>query len=63
VAEQDLARQAVAGMPLDAIFVSERWGPMSLRWALTHLIAEYAAHAGQADLIRERIDGRAGWSS
>ncbi|MFY9891840.1 MAG: DinB family protein [Streptosporangiaceae bacterium] len=62
VAEQDLARQAVAGVPLDAIFVSERWGAMSLRWALTHLIAEYAAHAGQADLIRERIDGRAGWS-
>jgi len=28
---------------------------------LTRIIAEYAANAGQADLIRERIDGRAGW--
>jgi Protein of unknown function (DUF664) len=60
-AEQDAARRAVAGVPLDAIFTNERWGAMSLRWALTHLIAEYAAHCGQADLIRERIDGRTGW--
>ena len=35
--------------------------PMSLRWALTHMIAGYAAHAAQADLIRDRIDGRKGW--
>ena len=61
VAEQELARCAVAGLPLDAIFVNEIWGEMSLRWALTHMIAEYAAHSGQADLIRERIDGRKGW--
>ena len=51
----------MASLPLDTIFVNERWGQMSLRWALTHMIAEYAAHAGQADLIRERIDGRKGW--
>jgi predicted acetyltransferase len=51
----------VASLPLDAIFVNERWGAMSLRWALTHVIAEYAGHIGQADLIRERIDGRTGW--
>lgn len=61
VAEQDAARRAVAGLPLEEIYVNPRWGEMSLRWALTHLIAEYAAHAGQADLIRERIDGRTGW--
>ena len=34
---------------------------MSLRWALTQMIAEYVAHAAQADLIRDRIDGRKGW--
>ena len=28
--------------------MNDRWGEMSLRWALTHLIAEYAAHAGEA---------------
>ena len=50
----------MAGLPLDTIFVNERWREMSLRWALTHIIAEYAAHARQADLIRERIDGRIG---
>ncbi|WP_152363500.1 DinB family protein [Microlunatus speluncae] len=35
-------------------------GEVSLRWIYTHLIAEYARHCGHADLIRERIDGRAG---
>ena len=61
VAEQDAARHRTAGLSLDAIYVSPRWGQMSLRWALTHMIGEYAAHTGQADLIRERIDGRTGW--
>jgi uncharacterized damage-inducible protein DinB len=61
VAEQGAARRAVAGLPLRTVFVNERWGEMSLRWALIHVIAEYAAHSGQADLIRERIDGRRGW--
>jgi len=61
VAEQSAARQAVTDLPLEMIFVSERWGKMSLRWALTHVLAEYAAHCGQADLLRERIDGRTGW--
>ena len=61
VAEQEAARQAVAGMPLEEIFVNPRWGEMSLRWALIHMIGEYAGHTGQADLIRERIDGKAGW--
>jgi uncharacterized damage-inducible protein DinB len=61
VAEQEAARQAVAGVPLEEIFVNPRWGQMSLRWALIHMIGEYAGHTGQADLIRERIDGKAGW--
>jgi hypothetical protein len=60
-AEQEAARSAVTGLSLDTIFVNERWGEMSLRWAYSHVIAEYAAHTGQADLIRERIDGKAGW--
>jgi len=25
------------------------------------MIGEYVGHTGQADLIRERIDGKAGW--
>ena len=61
VAEQEAARQAAAVMPLEEVFVNPRWGEMSLRWAFIHMIGEYAGHIGQADLIRERIDGKAGW--
>jgi hypothetical protein len=32
----------------------------SVRWILIHLIEEYARHCGQADLIREAIDGSVG---
>jgi uncharacterized damage-inducible protein DinB len=34
--------------------------PVSLRWVLVHMIEEYARHLGHADLLRERIDGKAG---
>ena len=34
--------------------------PFSLRFALVHLLAEYARHNGHADLLRERIDGGTG---
>lgn len=57
--EQEAARLAVADLPLDAIFVSPRWGEMQLRWAYLHMIGEYAQHNGHADLLRERIDGTA----
>ncbi|WP_328430068.1 DinB family protein [Streptomyces sp. NBC_00443] len=32
----------------------------SLRWALTHMIEETGRHAGQADVLRELIDGTTG---
>ena len=35
-------------------------GEVSLRWVLTHMVEEYARHNGQADLIRESIDGVTG---
>ncbi|MDI5965394.1 DinB family protein [Streptomyces sp. SL13] len=35
-------------------------GEVNLRWIYTHMIAEYARHAGHADLLRERIDGSTG---
>jgi uncharacterized damage-inducible protein DinB len=35
-------------------------GSVTLRWIYNHMIAEYARHAGHADLIRERIDGATG---
>jgi len=32
-------------MLLEEIFVNPRWGEMSLRWALLHMIGEYAGHS------------------
>ncbi|HEY3501738.1 MAG TPA: DinB family protein [Actinocatenispora sp.] len=32
----------------------------SIRDVLVHMVEEYARHAGHADLLRERIDGRTG---
>jgi hypothetical protein len=60
VEEWQAARRAVEALPLDHVYVSERWGPMQLRWALHHLTSEYDRHNGHADLLRERIDGRTG---
>lgn len=57
-AELALADSALGGLALDDTYDSPRWGVMSLRWAYLHVIREYSGHCGQADLIRERIDGR-----
>jgi hypothetical protein len=54
------ADRAVAGLPLEHEYVSDRWGPMQLRWAYCHLTGEYDRHNGHADLLRERIDGTVG---
>lgn len=35
-------------------------GTVSVRDVLVHLVEEYARHAGHADLLRERLDGRTG---
>ena len=59
-AEWAAADRAVAGLPLEHAYVSERWGPMQLRWAYCHLASEYNRHNGHADLLRERIDGTTG---
>lgn len=33
---------------------------VTLRWIYAHMISEYARHIGQADIIRENIDGSTG---
>lgn len=35
-----------------------RTGGLTARWILLHMIEETARHAGQADVIRESLDGR-----
>ena len=60
--ECDIARRIVADAPsLDITFVHDRFGEMSLRWVLVHMVEEYARHNGHADLLRERIDGATGY--
>ncbi|MGY1703914.1 DinB family protein [Geodermatophilus sp. SYSU D00697] len=58
-AEVDRARENCAARELDETspFMG---GQVTLRWIYSHMIAEYARHAGHADLIRERIDGATG---
>ncbi|MET0134756.1 MAG: DinB family protein [Kibdelosporangium sp.] len=56
----EVSRTVLAGRQLDDTFREGSRGPMSLRWALLHMIEEYARHNGHADLIRERIDGVTG---
>lgn len=34
--------------------------PCSLRWVVLHMIEETARHAGQADILREQLDGNTG---
>lgn len=52
--DQAAARRAVADLSLEHVFVSPRWGEMTLRWGYLHLIREYAGHGGHADLLRDR---------
>jgi Protein of unknown function (DUF664) len=60
LSEIDLARKAVAGLPLEHEFATPRVPAISVRWAYLHMIEEYARHNGHADLLRERIDGATG---
>jgi uncharacterized damage-inducible protein DinB len=57
-AEWTAVDAALSGLALDDTYQSPRWGVMNLRWAYLHTIREYSGHCGQADIIRERIDGR-----
>jgi uncharacterized damage-inducible protein DinB len=57
-AEWSAVDDAIGGLALDDTYTSPRWGAMSLRWMYLHMIREYSGHIGQADIIRERIDGR-----
>ena len=54
-AEADLAAPIYVPAHIDGLYSGGReW---TVRWALLHVIEELARHAGQADIIRESIDG------
>jgi uncharacterized damage-inducible protein DinB len=51
---------AAGGLDAESVRTSSDQGAFSLRWILLHMIEEYARHNGQADLIRESVDGMTG---
>ena len=60
-AECARAREIAAALPSLDVTVTDRVGrQLSARWALHHMIEEYARHNGHADLLWERIDGVTG---
>lgn len=60
-AECDRSRKIVTNAAgLDAMGAIARNGGYTLRWLMLRMIAEYAQHAGHADLLREGIDGAVG---
>lgn len=54
--------EIVRDLPLDTVLVDPHplQAGVTLRWTLMHMIEETARHLGQADLIRESIDGMVG---
>lgn len=60
------ADEGIAALPLDAPVHIPWWGPAAdttLDHLLIHALAETSRHAGQLDIIREQLDGRAGWTA
>jgi hypothetical protein len=55
------SREIVAASEFDQTGTRISTGePFTLRWLMLRMIGEYARHLGQADLVRERIDGATG---
>ena len=61
------ADETIAALPLDAVGRVPWWPPdraeRTLHFILIHVIAETHRHAGHADVVRELIDGSAGWNA
>lgn len=60
-AECERSREIVAAASLDDTGTLLTGKPIALRRILVDMIAEYARHAGHADLLRECIDGVTGF--
>ena len=59
----ELADATIDELPLDAVGRVGWWGdsPVTLHRVLVHMTCETQRHAGHADIIRESIDGAAGF--
>jgi hypothetical protein len=51
---------ADGGLEHESVSSSSGGSVFRLRWIVLHMIEEYARHNGQADLIRESVDGATG---
>ena len=63
VAECAASRAALASLSLEDVVPSLGHHPervRNIRWIYVHMIEEYARHNGQADMLREAIDGVTG---
>ena len=57
------SREVVEQAPSLEVHIPEphwRFGDMTLRWVLLHMIRETARHAGHLDILRELTDGQTG---
>jgi len=54
------ARVADGGLDQQVALADELGRPVSLRRVVLDMVEEYGRHTGQADLIREGVDGRVG---
>src|SRR3954466_11042013 len=54
------ARVAAGGLDQQVAQAAQAGVPISLRRVVCDLVEEYGRHTGQADLIREAVDGRGG---
>lgn len=58
-AEIARSRAIIAGAAWDDVAKASRQGH-TLGWIMSHMIEEVARHVGQADIMRELIDGKTG---
>ena len=54
-----ISREILSSRDLDEM-VSMRYGELSIRDVVVHMIEETARHAGHMDILREQIDGQTG---
>jgi uncharacterized damage-inducible protein DinB len=61
-AQCEESRRIAAEYPLEHVLSHGRLGTtVSLRWIYLHMIQETARHTGQLDILREQLDGAAGF--
>jgi uncharacterized damage-inducible protein DinB len=55
------ADKTISELDLDATGAGWANRELSLRWVLIHMVEETARHAGHMDILRELVDGAAGY--